>query len=485
MGEEIGKEMSEEGTREIDYWKDKDERVWMMRDILDWAHGVTGHFGEKATVWKIQERFGPVRGIWPLVREKIRKCAICQKEGDGKKELVGSSRNIATWQPFEEVCIDFLAIEGSHKKVFVLVESFSRFVILIALHKTDAENALRALRSALARIPRPKRVRADADSVFKGKLRDWVEENGMEYREVLAGHHQANGRVEKYMRVIAKQLRARLTMAGDRDNWDVILDEVAFTINSKPCSVTLFSPMEIICPDTRLDLEGAAVRFKAALMVLQGKRDDVVDDEDCERDREESLFTAFHVGFSRGIQSERVRQAQANQFGELDGRKRREPENPDVLRLGEYVLVRPEKATGKLEGNLLGPHKVVGREHENIYLLRSSRDESRIVRKHISSLVRAVFTDEDASMHASNDFPHIFLVEKILEHRPEEFLLSEFERKKDSVHKTQFLIKWRFYSDVFTTWETTDTLPSKNFVLQDYLQKNSLTLKGGSVWRTQ
>jgi hypothetical protein len=158
--------------------------------------------------------------------------------------------------------------------------------------------------------------------------------------------------------------------------------------------------------------------------------------------------------------------------------ERRKPQNEDAedtsepkvteFPIGSYVLRDYYKsgfgsgASSKLDTLRRGPYKVIAKSPEgNAYVIQNlvtGKEETRQI--HLLRPYHYDATRDDTEVQlrqeAMKDYPDVFEVERVLEHK------GHFNKKKELL----FLVKWKNYSSEDNTWE-----PWKNVMYNEALHK--------------
>jgi transposase InsO family protein/ribonuclease HI len=462
-GEEEDQDMAE--RMELEEEQDQPRSRSDIEKALRYAHGERGHFGRDTTLWILRRAGYDWPGMRKDVAEWCKQCDSCIKQRSQVPKLKGDVRDLATTAPHEEWAMDiagpFDKDGPGHGYCLVVVESFCRFVWLFHLGRRQTASAVtKCIELLIPMTTAPARIRTDNGSVLKAK--EFIElckrYNIKPHPTDAPTRHESNGLAEVYIQHMQKQLRILTERWSDRRNWMKYLPTVATMLNNRPCTSTGYTPTELLFGQGKEELDTLREKIEERVEGVEGRGESA-----------DRRAIAMRV-WQEHMKGKRER-ARRKQEGILKKRKQRGPDNPTVLRVGQWVMVRPEKRPAtKLTARLGGPYKVVGTKPGNIYVLEDTITTQKTFTMHMERLVQCDMTKfTDPEYHVANDHC-IYVVEKILAHR---------EDPKNK--RTQFLVKWKYHKE--TSWEaiSPDNLSSRNEKLLLYLREKGLTLRGGSV----
>lgn len=274
----------------------------LREQALETAH--TGHPG--MTNMKNLLRLGV---WWPGMDREIEKfvesCPDCQLVTKTSHPLPIEMTSMPK-NPWDYVSMDFATI-SMKDKALVLVDNYSKFLVIVHMGKTDTDSVKRALSRVFFTYNLPKTLKADNGPPFGSEeLKKWLKEKwGVDLINTTPLNPTENGLVERSMQGINKIASIVKTSGGDLR---YALAEYAAAYNSWPHAVTRIPPAEMMF--------GRVVR--TALPRMETERKQVMDESLRERVHEEKFKRNMREDLKRGAK-------------ELD------------YSVGDTVLVRQEK----------------------------------------------------------------------------------------------------------------------------------------------
>lgn len=196
--------------------------------------------------------------------------------------------------PWHTLHIDFTGkLTGkSDQKEYcsVIIDSFTKYVLLEHTTSLDAASAIAALKKAVCLFGAPKRIVADQGRCYiSNEFKNFCVEHQIDLHFIATGSSRANGQVERVMRT----LKSLLTIIENdpHKNWRDELGNVQLALNSTRSTVTKYTPTELMfgvqsCslgiskllpndnPTNRLDLE--TIRLDASENIEKAARADTV-----------------------------------------------------------------------------------------------------------------------------------------------------------------------------------------------------------------
>ena len=222
----------------------------MIQKVLHEIHSSphSGHPGKDKTLAQAKRSF-----FWPTMRKDINNfidtCMSCAVyKGHTIKPSPLGSYPIPD-KPFQVVSIDMLKLPLSHDKnnyLLVMVDHFSRYVILHSLKDKSAISVARAIiDSLICRFTTPNILISDNGGEFVNEiLNNICKHYSIQKLTVLPYHPASNGLVERSNRKILEVLRHILQ--NNTSNWDSWIPQVEASINSAINQSTQESPHFIV-----------------------------------------------------------------------------------------------------------------------------------------------------------------------------------------------------------------------------------------------
>ncbi|PIK34808.1 hypothetical protein BSL78_28364 [Apostichopus japonicus] len=154
-------------------------------------------------------------GIDKRVEEKISQCIPCQATSSSTTREPIQMSALPT-HPWKEVSIDFSDLPtGEH--LLVIIDDYSRFPVVEILTSTSSKAVIPHLDRIFALFGIPQVVRTDNGPPFKSEYFMRIAPySGFRHRTITPRWPQANGEVERFMRVVKKVVR---TATAERKSW--------------------------------------------------------------------------------------------------------------------------------------------------------------------------------------------------------------------------------------------------------------------------
>ncbi len=299
-----------------------------------------GHPGRERTLTTLRSRY-----YWPTMKldtdkhvDKCLKCAAYKGVPSGPAPIL---QYPPPSQPFECVSIDLLQLPPSHqgsKYVVVMVDMFSRYVILAPIKEKTARAVAHAIVSKLiCEHSAPRVLLSDNGAEFRnGVLEEICRQFGITQTFTATYHPASNGLVERANRKILEILRP--LVGRFLETWEDWLPQVAATINATICESTGQTPYFI--------LYGRPKRLPYDL--LGSTLPPVYDAE---------AYAAVQLNTFASIHKEVTEKLQAT--SNLRTAKQHKHARPSCFNIGDAVMVAAPERQSKLSPKFLGPYKIM------------------------------------------------------------------------------------------------------------------------------
>ncbi|GKA69579.1 transposon ty3-I gag-pol polyprotein [Tanacetum coccineum] len=236
------------------------ERVQWMRE----AHTskVVGHFGVTKTLQNLQRYV-----FWPRMHQDVNRfvkgCILCSTSKPSNRKVGLYTPLPVPSRPWESISMDFLGglpkTRRGNDYLFVIVDRFSKMVVLIACKKTvTGEEAARLFFENVWKIfGLPKSIISDRDSRFLSNF--WCSlwsKMDTKLKRSTTFHPQTDGQTEVVNHTVVHLLRGY--NSKHPKTWDESIPFLQFAINHVIHSSTGKSPFEVclgFLPQTPFDLE--------------------------------------------------------------------------------------------------------------------------------------------------------------------------------------------------------------------------------------
>lgn len=313
--------------------------------VINNVHESAMHLGWEKTLEKVYEHYW-FEGMCKFVRKFVDNCITCRiskpNSGRVQVELHPIPKVSIPWHTVHIDASGKLSGKNNVKEyVFVLIDAFTKYVLLYHSLNIDSKSSIKALESSANLFGAPTRVVADQGRCFASKeFATYCENRNIQLHLIATGSSRANGQVERVMSTLKCMLTA-VESSKDR-SWQDALGEVQLAINSTVNRVTKASPLELMI---------GKVARPLGLMTI-------TDDNDVEINLDEI----------------REHAAQNIERNAVYDKARFDKNKAVVNRLvvGEYVLIENEERNQtKLDHKFKGPFKIIEVLDNDRYLLKS------------------------------------------------------------------------------------------------------------------
>jgi transposase InsO family protein len=227
----------------------------LPKNIYDKIHAVhntnAGHVGVEKTIQRLKDS----GHTWPKLRQHVKHyvetCDLCQKTSAIKLDIQTMPYTLASYSPFDRVCIDSIGPlttnDDSKKYILVIIDAFSRFVMLRAISDTTAKSALDGLIEWIGFFGIPSEVVSDNGTQFANELvEELLELLATENTKIQAYSKEENAIVERANKEVNRHLRAYAYERKDRKTWYKYLPLVQRILNASTHKSIGVSPAQIV-----------------------------------------------------------------------------------------------------------------------------------------------------------------------------------------------------------------------------------------------
>lgn len=220
--------------------------VWTL---ISHVHTEIKHLGPDKTLDKLYEQYW-----FPQMSRNVHKfidaCIVCKaSKGTSGAQPVRLHPIPKVAVPWHTIHIDVtgkLSGKSDRKEyVSVIIDAFTKYVLLEHTQSLDAACAVKALKKAVCLFGTPKRIIADQGRCYiSTEFKQFCADHNMELHLIATSSARANGQVERVMRT----LKNLLTIIENDANkvWRDELGEVQLALNSTRSRVTGFTPTELM-----------------------------------------------------------------------------------------------------------------------------------------------------------------------------------------------------------------------------------------------
>jgi transposase InsO family protein len=310
----------------------------MEYNVISDSHNVMGHQGVNKTMEYVK------RVYWfPELKDKvqnfIKNCLKCitysPKSGKVEGKLHCPEKGDL---PFHCIHVDHYGplekTSHRHKYIFEVIDAFTKFVKLYPTVTTNADEAIKHLKSYFSNFSKPIRLVADRGSAFRGdKFKTFLEDQGIQLVLIATGTPQSNGQIERINRSLTPML-AKLVETTDK--WDRLLGEVEFAFNNSINRSTGVTPSHLLYGTNQIG--GTNDNLRLFLEQQQNKK------RDFEEIRQHAVDKVHEV----------------NTYNENYYNKHHKP--PTQYKVGDYVMLKNVDTTAGVNKKLIpkfrGPYVV-------------------------------------------------------------------------------------------------------------------------------
>lgn len=224
----------------------KEEKIILPEKLHDRALTAAhqGHIGCGAMKRVMRDHFW-----WPGmstdVEKYVRNCESCLMVSRRNPPIPLSSRRLPDG-PWQILQADFLTVPGCGSgKLFVVVDTYSRYLFAIEMFSTDAKSTNQALGKICCTWGLPLVLQTDNGPPFQSQdFIEYWEERGVKVHKSVPLNPQSNGAVERQNQGLIKALACA---KQDKKNWRIALQEyVHFHNTVKPHSRLGITPFELL-----------------------------------------------------------------------------------------------------------------------------------------------------------------------------------------------------------------------------------------------
>ncbi|KAH0820498.1 hypothetical protein GEV33_002293 [Tenebrio molitor] len=234
----------DDGSFTFRYFVPKGSRLGLLRLY----HDEQCHVGGEKTLHKVREQFWFPR-MTSFVKKYIAHCLVCvtTKRPSGPKQgLLHSIDKTPT--PFHTVHADclgpFKVTTEGFKHTLLLIDAFTKYVLLIPLRTLTGSEMVSALETHLLLFGTPARMISDRGTNFTDKkVRDLLNGLKIEHHLIATAAPRANGQVERYVATVITLLAVEIQKVSE---WTSVVPKVQLTLNSTVQKTTGFTPLHLL-----------------------------------------------------------------------------------------------------------------------------------------------------------------------------------------------------------------------------------------------
>ena len=240
----------------IVYTHHGDEKIvapsFIRKDILELCHSayLSGHQGIYKTHQRVLSKFS-----WPNlfndVIDVLKECDLCLRIKSGNRKKGKMCLRVWPSKPLDLISIDFLVdlpkTDRGNIHILVINDHFSRFIRLYAVKDRREETAAKFVADFCLDFGIPFKLLSDKDPAFESKLFQELMKI-LEVKKIRTSGYrpQTNGLTEQSNSVIKNYLTIFLDENEEKNNWDLLLKQLAYAYNSSLHTSTNYTPAQLM-----------------------------------------------------------------------------------------------------------------------------------------------------------------------------------------------------------------------------------------------
>ena len=445
-------------------------------DELEAAHNsVVGHSGVKRTILKLRRKGVKMKYMRDYVDKFIKQCPLCQKLDERRLPVHVKPLTMATYRAMQRINIDAIGplpeTEDGYKFILVVIDTFSRWVMLYPTKSTGGEECAKALIQHFGLFGVASEVLSDkanqqgettevlsdgGSQLDNATVRQALELIGARHNISIAHSSEENAIVERANKEVVKYVRGFVYDSKAPKEWEDFLPFIQRTMNAEVVSALGFSPADIVF--------GKAINLDRSVLVPNK----VIA---CEARPDLAEYVRKLIEVQKHIT-------------EVAARSQRDIDAANIVKRGgehitefpvhSYVTVEyPESVSGrraapsKVMTPRRGPFLVLShKDHE--YTLEDIVNHKTLSRVHVTRLRKFVFdttrkTAEEIAAHDNMEF----YVESVLDHEP---------KVRPDRHRSDLMFKihWLGYNESYDSWEPWSELRA-NSIVHAYMRQHNMS----------
>ena len=420
-----------------------------------------GHFGVDKTIRKLIATGQNWKGMRKDVKHFVERCDLCQKLSATKLDIQTMPFTLASYSPFDRICVDTIGPlptnDDSKAYILVIIDAFSRFVMLRAIPNTTAKEAIDGLMDWIGMFGIPSEVVSDNGTQFANELVDGLLELiATDNTKIQAYSKEENAIVERANKEVNRHLRAFVYDRKDKKSWHLYLPLVQRILNASIHKSIGVSPSQIIF--------GNAVSLDRQILPMPDEVSNPTSYKEYLKDMMQAQSEILKIAqkTQRATDDFEIAKRAKSNKRKFGGQEITE------FPINSYVLVNYEgednKPPSKLHTYLRGPLRVVNYKGP-IYTLQNLVRPTKLEDFHVKLLHPFKFDESnvDPSDVAQHDEEYSGIKE-VLEHR--------FANKKKRRTDLQFKLIWE--GDKEPNWYSWNSTFGHAEKIHDYLTTHNL-----------
>jgi transposase InsO family protein len=387
----------------------ENERQQMLQDAHAFGHGST----DKLVEWVME------RGHWwPTLRAEAAKmvahCDPCLKFNVVQRGYHEEKGAVDAAEPWKLILLDLAKLpkaDSGEEYLLVVVDSFTRYVVLRPLESKTSEAIAKQLWQLMADFGVPIAIQSDQGTEFVNSVvRELRRAFGIQHRLVAAYNHAANGLVERSIRTVTLMLKKHVK--GANNKWPKWIPLVQMAVNMSVNATTGTAPFLLM--------------FGRCWQPLADYSEERIpeDDEEARKQFGEKLQWFVNKLYPAIVERNKILKKKSQNY------RRMKEKNAKSITVGMKVYALDPIHKSKWDSVYDGPFEIVGVDDKRCYVLKDA--DGKLLGRHVPI--------DQLKLVKSGVIPEAFVVDKILNHR-------------DGVKGVEYLVKWKSCGDDENSWE--------------------------------
>jgi len=327
--------------------------------ILHYLHDCHGHFAAGILSRTLIGRYySPTRG--KDVHVHCATCPSCQLIGPLKPSVTQMA--IVHLQPLDMLGFDFVGrfpdTPRGNKYIVIGVDYFTRFLFAQAVPDSQGKSAVSLLMRVVKQFGWPRAVYTDNGTHFvQGEFAKTLQNFHVIHFPAPKSHPQSVGLAERYVRLLVDGLKVTVMASkAETTDWDLYIDSVVHSINTRILSVHNFSPAELLLGynPNRIGWDTSPGTERAVPILMSAVAENLAIWEGDELLANQQLERLTRIDEKRAEAAEKIVQ-QADRKIEIQKEPRfHAPKVGDLVLLRRFIL--DQRRGSKLEARWEGPY---------------------------------------------------------------------------------------------------------------------------------
>ena len=220
----------------------------MRREVLQSYHDQCAHAGSKRMLELTNHLTCPMKA--KDINNYVNSCPCNHRKGGrGQSHKPKIRTTVRGKRIFEKILVDFIDMPNSKYAYWyclTILDTFSRFLVVVPTRKHRAFDAVKAIRDKIfSTFPRPKVISSDRGTHFTSSMNEeFAKLHGVTWKYNCAYHPESCGALEVQHRVLKDSLF--VAVHSQNIDWADALPEVVRILNSLPTAATQTSRFEVV-----------------------------------------------------------------------------------------------------------------------------------------------------------------------------------------------------------------------------------------------